>query len=525
MSSGKVVMKVSQGFLVKVLLSLVTVRIISFSRYLSEMSLVCQEQEQPLVNLFQRFLSQIEDSFVKPATTILGHIDYGKLDLDKTQQASCRGAERNLEHAIHAIEQLLLQTDVFPRGRPTGEVYDFVDSITPSDYRTAAHTTIVLWPMYNWGAEPDLQARIADVLELKATAGEQSNVVLYLAEVEASNPLYWAFLAHEIGHYLEKHFKLVEGVIDKASTAPIHLTGMGLPAGPFIRAWTAEFIADMIAIRLVGPAYLCALVSLAVTSGGVDSYYRTHPSWYKRAQMVIQTFLRTFRATTVDGMSDDGKVAYGQNWTEELSEKDIESLPDWVAGFWKLLENRREQEAPVVLAKWSELFSSIESIIDDKLGHVVLGYGAEILDECEQLYQILYQSIPIGSFIDKESLAGINARIRCLMNSESTKEDRLAELKSILKSYVERPTRSQAILNAGWKDNWMALLAWDEKFPQREMLIRDLGLAMDCKNDLFDLVREYWKLDCQRRETMLRKSIAASSIYGLLFSGFHGGKG
>jgi hypothetical protein len=83
--------------------------------------------------------------------------------------------------------------------------------------------------------------------------GGRTKVILLLPYVARNDPLMWANLLHEMAHACEKKLKVGDRVLGhiKGSEEELKLT----------RRWVIEYFADVLSLRLAGPAYLCGFIN------------------------------------------------------------------------------------------------------------------------------------------------------------------------------------------------------------------------------------------------------------------------
>ena len=136
----------------RVLLALVHERVSRFRIYLEEVSLSCSDAERRLVYFLDTLLHEVSEREIRRAKRMLSSsdlIDGGEND-----------ATRFLILAAYHMDILLSETEVFPRQRPPLEVYDFLESTFPEVSSKGWDLAVVLWPVHNFGVDPDLAERL-----------------------------------------------------------------------------------------------------------------------------------------------------------------------------------------------------------------------------------------------------------------------------------------------------------------------------------------------------------------------------
>lgn len=443
----------------QVLLALVVERFSRFTTYLDEVSLICSDAELRLVDFFRELLSQVNEREIKRAARILS--------LPKIAKRDEGAAIESLILAAAHMDILVSETELFPRQRPSLEVYDFLEKAFPGVLFKEWQIAIVLWPIYNFGVEPDLAERLKEKLDW-VKERPPKHVVLYLAEVEKDDPMMWSLLAHEMGHALDEAEKIGDTVFAPSEPTQIE---------EFPR-WITELIADNIAIRVLGPAYFCAFASLTLLDNNPRTYYNSHPVLHKRVEMLKQEL------ELMDVLK--GK-------TKEI-----------VDGYYQLVTERARTE-PVSpedkLITWEDIFNKIKSTVD-KQAKNLHNFNKQDRKRSEALAGLLQKGTPISSFLDEERRRSINEKAKQLLGdlretSGRDRQKRLAKFKGrlneIIDDFVEKPTDPIWVLNAGWIYRWDKMKEWDA----------GLGSLSDWQEWLR-------KIDI---DTVLKKSIEAIAIH------------
>lgn len=112
---------------------------------------------------------------------------------------------------------------------------------------------------------------------LFSTAGTEAPT-LFLPKIEFDNPLHWNPLVHEFGHTL----------VDLAESPP--LDDRFATGGDVLRRWFEETYCDLLATRLLGPAYLASLVDFMIATSAdryIETSTPTHPDDRFRVTAVL----------------------------------------------------------------------------------------------------------------------------------------------------------------------------------------------------------------------------------------------
>lgn len=442
----------------QVLLALAHERVSRFRTYLEEVSLTCSDAESHLVDFLDTLLNGVNEHEIKRARRILS--------LPESSEEEESDAREQLILAAAHMDVLLTETAVFPRQRPLLEVNDFLEKTFPEVLTNGWELAVVLWPIYNFGTDPDLTERLKKALDWMPEKPPR-HVVLYLAEIERNNPTMWALLAHEMGHAKDEAKKIGDSILGTEADNQI-----GMPP-----RWIAELVADSIAIKVLGPAYFCAFTSLALLDNNPTQYYSSHPALHKRLEMLKQ------------GLELMGVL-----------EKETKELID---GYHQLMAKRIESEPRFpqdTMPNWEDTFNRVREAVDREADEL-RKFNGEDREKSEELSGLLNEGIPISSFLERKSLESINNDARQLLfdwkeNPRSQdRKKRLARFKrrlnKLIKDFTEEPTHPIEILNAGWIDRWNEILDWCSRSGS---------------------TNEWWK-QLQKSDAILKKSIEAISIH------------
>ena len=404
----------------KVLLALVSEKLSRFNSYLEEVALICSTAELQLVGFFHDLLNQVNDREITRARRILSLPNL-------TPEDGADALESLLLTASH-MDILLSETDVFPRGRPPPEVYEFLDKAFPNISSQGWQVAVVLWPIYNFGVDPDLAERLKEKLDW-IQDHPPKHVVLYLAEIERNDPVMWSLLAHEMGHALDEAGKIREDFLKP---------GLPTQIDEYPR-WITELIADNIAAKVLGPAYLCAFASMTLLDDNPRRYYSSHPALHKRVEMLKQDL--------------------------ELSGALGEKAKAVIDECYQLVVERTNGEpasAEDTMFNWNDIFTRVRGVVDSKVGEI-RKFCAEDCETSEKLATLLREGLPISSFLDENRRRSINEKVNLLLidlreTLGSDRQNRLGEfkrrLKEIVDEFAEKSTSPVCLLNAGWIDKW-----------------------------------------------------------------------
>ena len=181
---------------------------------------------------------------------------------------------------------------------------------------------------------------------------------------EYDQALLHGLIAHEMGHALYKDKRLREKIpgfsVDQDNLARIfsHLKENSADEGasgnpqtelPFdelqfrenvtdtvtsmLTLWIEELAADLFALYLFGPAYLCACIHFSVATATLDSSSPTHPPFRLRLKLLFEVLRNlypdpTFSTATGEFLSQWERISAGQNHASILGHVAMQTLMD-----------------------------------------------------------------------------------------------------------------------------------------------------------------------------------------------------
>jgi len=144
-------------------------------------------------------------------------------------------------------------------------------------------------------------------------------VILIYPCIEGRNLLLHAVFFHEIGHLIDFKYEITENLfntleLDKTAVNEALEKYKSIPVGQYkltdlvseseiksnlisectkiLKEWLSEIVADFIAIRLIGPAFLFSLIQISIMSDVVQRDTETHPSSAYRLNCLIDELNR-----------------------------------------------------------------------------------------------------------------------------------------------------------------------------------------------------------------------------------------
>ncbi|MGD0145917.1 MAG: hypothetical protein ABSB53_03575 [Nitrososphaerales archaeon] len=194
------------------------------------------------------------------------------------------------------------------------------------------------------------------------------------------NPLEWPIIIHELAHVLEEEkYKLLQTVwpgIDYSNLPDVRIKGGGISRDGALIHQTLEYICDMIAYRLTGPAYIFRMYDAHLTPS--FTVPGSHPSWINRI-------------IALQRLDDGNRVAKNVQRLGELTEtirKQVAGLEretrSEIPGNLKKLDNQLAKRLPYAKITQKD-FSRCEKRLSDFLPYtddvtVLINSGYAILE-------------------------------------------------------------------------------------------------------------------------------------------------
>lgn len=262
-----------------------------------------------------------------------------------------------------------------------------------------------------------------------------------LPKAESGNPLLWPVLAHEVAHSLFPEEELKKRIVECAAGA-----FSGADYGLLVR-WGIELNADRFAYKVLGPAYLCALIYFSiffvtdnlrapVTSGPHESG-GLHPPPETR----IRLLLEEVNAAKIHEPSMQGAIENIEALYNTRKEFDFKN------GTFEVEDYRNH--LPSSDTAVDELWKIVKRVQTDLLPEIDgLTFDEHDLKSAARLSDRLNDNLLAASLPDSESVSKLRCTLDQIEKGKTTKEKLVkAELVTALD---ERPATMLEITNAGW---------------------------------------------------------------------------
>ena len=265
---------------------------------------------------------------------------------------------------------------------------------------------------------------------------QEQKVVLLLPKIESHNPLSWPLLVHEVGHAIDAQHGLSADICEGYEST-------GAEVQVFER-WTREFCADLIALRIVGPAYYASYAAFPVLSEELNKPFLRHPPTSDRLALMG-------RSLNDRQLGNDVKEFYEAVVTDRSGEQQPLDFSEY----------HFEHACPVCKQTWSidmsvdvdaeHLRQTVETMLDEK---ELPTFDRRSWEKSETLAAALGERIPIGSSMAEDKKEELRADVVQAMQCVSDDDEGLVchgtKVPELLARMVEKPSEIAQIVNAAW---------------------------------------------------------------------------
>lgn len=290
-------------------------------------------------------------------------------------------------------------------------------------------------------------------------AGLDKTSTVLLPKIENRNPLNWCALVHEFGHSTFSHFR---------RDLPEQLTSltalqMGTPSNEnqVLGSWLEETFCDLLATKLLGPAYVASYVDFVVGSGapnGVEGASFTHPDsrfrlyamdWALKQDAVLAPFKRPIAdcrdLTTLVIKIFEARAEFGA-----LLMNERDNRPGFVGIDTRRFRQRLVDDIEHVLPSHVRVAPLEERRIDSL--HARLDRDIPIATYCKAEFDQPTRDVAQMALSELETLV-----------EDSARPPSIAKLKRMLgraaSAIDEVPCTVAEILNAAWIYKWEKIYA------------------------------------------------------------------
>ncbi len=391
---------------------------------------------------FIKIYNSAIDEILKSIETVINklHGEYGILD--ENERFSCM---RRISSVFNSIDDLHSQLRFIHGEWTIPETYIFVKNLFKSILKNDNDISIVLSDEYMF-EEADMSSYLESKINSYYIQANISNIrpTLFLPKIENTNPLNWTILVHEMGHVLNKPLKRI---FSDKEIKEISTSADGIK---MLEYWTEEVWCDLIASKLLGPAYLASYIAfslLLASSIKIEGSSSTHPADRFRIS-IMKAFLQK------NSMELELECNYsGENNIVNLFDNFFEDRCEFERDN-NIYDQSPISQFPINFQKFRDFI--IEKI--DTLTHKELPYFKLNNKKIKVLTERLSDGFIIGSSVlnqDTENTLDKLNEIDDIMKDKENHTNQKERIKNLMKIVIdvvkERPNHIGDIINAGWK--------------------------------------------------------------------------
>ena len=414
-----------ENYVEKLLCIEVLEKISRLKKYLLSHHPSSKTEGKEVVGIFMKSLKATQDNF-QNVITYLGKA----APLNYSEKASVlRRISMAFATIVNLHDQLQLVYGSWVRPETHTFIKEVLDFFPPE--RKPQKVNIVLTNKYNF-LEGNLTWLFDSILRRNNYISinfMEETPTIFLPKLDYNNPLNWAILAHECGH---TDTKGIESLLNNSQIITEDIDK------EYVKYWAEEIYCDLIASKVLGPAYLASFCTYALLVSGIEGneiHCRTHPASTLRISIIYEY------------LNNKGIEVPLTN--ELLDCKDVASY------YFTMLEEHNKVSRKY-LNSYSSLLSNSESFPVDLTEFVDI--ISEQVDDIVKLDMSLNHKDFIRIKILKERLSdGITiASYQELDKLESAKKNypkkdvQLEHLNTAKSALQETRTKLWEILNAGW---------------------------------------------------------------------------
>ena len=466
-----------ENYIEQILCIEVLEKISRLKRYLESHYSSSKTEGKEVVGLFMTALEATQENL----ETIIEYLKKTP-SLNYAEKASVvRGISNSFLTIINLHNQLQLVYGSWVRP----ETHTFINEVLeffPSE-RKSKKVNIVLTNEYNF-LEGNLTWLFADILNNNNISAhlKEENPTIFLPKIDYDNPLNWAILAHECGH---TDVKGIEDLLKSPKIIPKKIIGRNKK---ILENWVEEIYCDLIASRVLGPAYLASFCTYALLVSGIDGNeksYESHPANIVRIS-IIQEYLESRNikvplSSELLGCSDIGSYYYNMlEKYNEISRKFLNSYSTY-------------NNPPFDL---TELVDTISEQVDS-IVKLEISLTNEDFKRIKFLQDRLSNGITIASYQELEKLEAA----RKMYPEENIN---LEELNNAKMALQETRTKLWEIINTGWINKIETIIP------------KAIETFFGDNNDTLSKKIEKYGNELKNYDDVLLKSIESSEIFKIM---------
>jgi hypothetical protein len=282
-----------------------------------------------------------------------------------------------------ALHELLL---FLPRESIRRELRDYCECLFRPEFKTTKISLMLtsLFAAFEYSLDEVMRFLEADVFKSKVPKRQvlPFGNVLELAIVDRSNPLAWAVLAHEFGHYLDHTSDITKRAVDQFVKKRLR----GKVPESFITAWKrlcSEIVADLTGYYLLGPCSILPLVNMSLLVGCL----RDLPIEYDREHGAPTTRVLMIRKLCEHDGIDAGRI---NPLLDTLIEEETRKAGE--------LPQKEQQNRTTIEDFLTDFFDAVRpGILRELKARKFRQFTARDYKNAESLAQNLANGLPVGS--------------------------------------------------------------------------------------------------------------------------------
>jgi hypothetical protein len=374
--------------------------------------------------------------------------------------------QRNLSQYYLTIKELHGELHFLSTDWLKLETYTFIEQLYEKHFNPKPKKeklNIILSDDYTF-IETNLDKRFERIMN---SFFEQSSIYLseesptvIIPKMEYSNPLNWTILVHELGHVDKENIK------ELCSKEAMFPDNISISEKEKLINWAEEIYCDIVAIRIIGPAYFTSLASFAmletlVIGLGVSS--NSHPPFAMRLALLFSYLDKN--ELKIQTIMPDGKNDTIHSFIYKMTENINSNL--------KNVNNTIGAEPSISDLMLFYKFIRNELIKDDKY--------LKNIDPIFNLVDDLNKMIPIGSYRS-------HSKDEEYLEKLKLKELTIDEFNLIKDSLTERNAELWEIINTGWVYKIQTIIPFGLKlfFESNEFSIEEKLKSYSEKLEMLD---------------------------------------
>jgi len=464
----------------KILCVEVLEKISRMRRYLYSHYSSSKTEGKEVVSLFSRSLDATQQNLEN-----LVHYLKNSGSLNPFEKAT---VSRRISDAFFTIIQLHEQLQLIYGEWVRPETHTFIKEVIEffPPTRKKEKINIILTNDYMF-FESNLTWLFSDILNNKNISSNivEENPTVFLPKIDYDNPLNWTILAHECGH---TDLKGIKKLLANPKLIPSKITVMDKIV---LENWVEEIYCDLIATKVLGPAYLASFSTFVLLLSGIEgneSSSQTHPSNVIRINL-IQEYL-------------EAKNIKIPLTTSYLGNSDLSSY------YYFMLENYNETSRKFLNPNTSQSSPSIDltlllDMISEEVDDLIdlnFTLSTDDFKRINSLKDRLSKGIPIASYHDIEKLEVVKKKYL----PEPKNNIGLNELNEAKEALQETRTKLWEIINTGWINKIENILP-----IAIELFFDNDGYPFIDKMKMFGNMLE-------KNDNILLKSIESSEIFNIM---------